>query len=349
MKLVSGNIFDSNAEALVNTVNTEGVMGKGVALQFKERYPMNFHLYASACKRGEVQIGKMFITSTNSMTNPKWIINFPTKKHWMHKSSYVYIESGLDDLVDQIQKLNIQSIAIPPLGAGQGGLSWEKVKEIIEKKLGNLDIPISVFEPLNLTKSNVFTEKTKLTKPRAMVLALLVQYKKLGYDMSILEIQKLAYFLQRMGQKDLKLNYKKYIYGPYAHNLQHLLHELEKGYISSEKSILDAKPLDLVFINPENLKEINRFVEVECSDEEKMRLNKLFDLMSGYESPFGLELLSTVDWINYTNNNEGLNETEIKEKIRQWSQRKDDRFQLMHVLAAQKRLSEFRSELAYAS
>lgn len=348
MEFITGNLFESNAEALVNTVNTVGVMGKGVALQFKERFLTNYKLYEAACKRGEIQTGKMFITSTDSMINPKWIINFPTKGHWMHKSSYGIIEAGLNDLVMQIEKLNIQSIAIPPLGAGQGGLNWEKVREIIQEKLSHLNIEIIVFEPVNLVKSNTNYSKTKLTKPRAMVLALIAQYKKLGYEISFLEIQKLAYFLQRMGQNDLKLNYKQYLYGPYAHNLQHLLHELEKGYITSDKSVLDSKPLDLITLNNNNIEEISLFVEKECSNEEKVRLSKLFELMSGYESPFGLELLATVDWIYSTSNNSRLTESEIKEKIKTWSKRKDDSFQIEHVRTALKRLSEFGSELHYA-
>ena len=154
MRFISGNLFESNAEAIVNTVNTVGVMGKGVALQFKERYPTNFLLYESACKRGEVQIGKMFITSTGGLINPKWIINFPTKRHWKHKSSYGFIETGLNDLIGQIEHLNIQSIAIPPLGAGHGGLDWEKVRNIIQAKLEHLNIEIIVYEPVNLVQTN---------------------------------------------------------------------------------------------------------------------------------------------------------------------------------------------------
>lgn len=148
MKYKTGNIFDSDAEALVNAVNTVGIMGKGVALQFIERFPTNFKLYAAACKNDEVQIGKMFITATNSMMNPKWIINFPTKKHWIDKSSYSFIELGLDDLVGQIENLDIKSIAIPALGAGLGGLDWDTVKTIIENKLHDLNIDITIFEPL---------------------------------------------------------------------------------------------------------------------------------------------------------------------------------------------------------
>ena len=148
MKFKTGNIFDSDAEALVNAVNTVGIMGKGVALQFKERFPTNFKLYAAACKKDEVEIGKMFITATNSLLSPKWIINFPTKKHWIDKSSYSFIELGLDDLVGQIENLDIKSIAIPALGAGIGGLDWDTVKIIIENKLRHLNIEITIFEPL---------------------------------------------------------------------------------------------------------------------------------------------------------------------------------------------------------
>lgn len=148
MKFKTGNLFDSNAEALVNAVNTIGVMGKGVALQFIERFPTNFKLYAAACKKEEVEIGKMFITATNSLLNPKWIINFPTKKHWIDKSSYSFIELGLDDLVGQIENLDIKSIAIPALGAGLGGLDWDTVKTIIENTLHDLNIDITIFEPL---------------------------------------------------------------------------------------------------------------------------------------------------------------------------------------------------------
>lgn len=347
MKFTVGNLFDSNVEALVNTVNTVGVMGKGVALQFKERFPTNYKLYVAACSRGDVQIGKVFVTSTNSMINPKWIFNFPTKRHWMHKSSYEYISSGLDDLIEQIQQYDIKSIAIPPLGAGQGGLDWGRVKQIILEKLENVDIEIIIYEPSVHQVSNATIKSAKLTKPRAMILSLIAHYKKLGYDISLLEIQKIAYFLQRMGQSDLKLNYKQYLYGPYAHNLQHLLHELENGFLKGEKSVLDSKPFDLISLNFECLDEISQFVDMECRLEEKQRLQKMASLMSGYESPFGLELLSTVDWILNNNKNEVLGAVQIKDRIKEWSRRKDDNFNLEHVRLAQVRLQSFAEELGY--
>lgn len=349
MKFTTGNILASNAEALVNTVNTVGVMGKGIALQFKERFADNYALYAEACKRGEVNIGKMFITSTNSMINPKWIINFPTKKHWIHKSKYEFINAGLDDLTIQIKERNIKSLAIPPLGAGQGGLDWQKVKSILIEKLSGLDIEIIIYEPTadwQSIRQNI--EISKLTKPRALILSLINRYRQLGYEITLLEIQKLAYFLQRMGQPDLKLNYKQFHYGPYAHNLQHLLHQLENGYLITSKSILDSKPLDLVFLNTEQIGNIQSFIEKECNDSEKLRLKKVEQLINGYESPFGLELLSSVDWIIKENQETTFEPQLIKEKIKAWSARKDINFTIDHIRVSVNKLEKFRKELSYA-
>lgn len=348
MKFVEGDLFESNAEALVNTVNTIGVMGKGVALQFRERFPENYALYASACKKGDITVGKMFITATNSMMNPKWIINFPTKKHWMHKSSYDYINSGLEDLIQHTTKLGIKSIAIPPLGSGQGGLDWAKVKNILVEKLEGLQMDIMVYEPSSKGKTTSYQSNINLTKPRALILALIDTYRKLGFDTTLLEVQKLAYFLQRIGQSDLRLNYKKYHYGPYAHNLQHLLHKLENDYILTDKSILDSKPLDIIAFNSKRLEEINDFIERKCSAEEKSRLEKVKELMDGYESPFGLELLATLDWIIKEECKSILPNPEVlQEKLKEWSDRKFSSFSISHIATALNRLAEFKTELAY--
>ena len=148
MRLTKGNLLESSAEALVNTVNTVGVMGKGVALMFKEAFPDNYKYYRQACESGEVQVGKMFVYETGSMVGPKWIINFPTKKHWRSKTKLEWVGSGLDDLRDVIERNSIRSIAIPALGCGNGGLSWISVKPIIIDKLdGLLDVQIDVYEP----------------------------------------------------------------------------------------------------------------------------------------------------------------------------------------------------------
>jgi O-acetyl-ADP-ribose deacetylase (regulator of RNase III) len=341
-----GNIFDSHAEALVNTVNTVGVMGKGVALQFKEHFPDNFKLYKKASDNKEVTIGKMFVTSTNSMLNPRWIINFPTKKHWMHPSSHEYIETGLDDLVKIIKDLNIKSIAVPPLGAGQGGLDWERIKKIITVKLSGIDIDIQVFEPSYWPGQNSDQIGITLTKPRALILALMQKYRVLGFELSLLEIQKLAYFLQRVGQNDLALHFRKYYYGPYAHNLQHLLHRLENGFIITEKPVLDSKPLDIIYLNKEKVEETYQFIKNNCSQNEINRLKVVGDIIKGYESPFGLELLSSVDWI--INENKTLQELKpnfVLQKIQEWSNRKANIFTENNISAAIVHLSKFREQL----
>jgi len=324
-------------------------MGKGVALQFKEKFPENFNLYHKACEKGEVMVGKMFVTHTNSMMNPKWIINFPTKKNWMHRSSYDYVDQGLDDLINVIIQNNIQSIALPPLGAGQGGLDWGKVKQIIQKKLVNVGIIIYVYEPIeNSFPVNSISETVNLTKARALVLSLVEKYKVLGFDTSLLEIQKLAYFLQRVGQTELKLNFKKYHYGPYAHNLQHLLHKLENNYILTSKSILDSKPFDTIYFNTLRTEELKKFIDSNCTFTDKNQIETVEKIMKGFESPFGLELLATVDWIihEYKNSNEITSEF-IKEKIGEWSKRKDISFSIEHIHLALQHLNKYKSQLKY--
>lgn len=327
IQFTRGNIIKSQAEALVNTVNTVGVMGKGIALQFKENFDLNYRLYKQACDEGKVIVGKMFVTSTNSIYNPKWIINFPTKKNWIHKSSYSFIEQGLDDLKKVLDDLNINSIAIPPLGSGQGGLDWEKVKALIVKKLADAKADVFIFEPGHWASTSGNPEQVKLTKPRALILALMYQYRRLGYDISLLEIQKLAYFLQIMGQQDLKLNFKKFYYGPYAHNLQHLLHLLEKKYLIVDKPILDSRPFDIIYTRKELCQEVFEYVEKNCSEEEKERFEMIKNLIKGYESPFGLELLATVEWvIQDKKNSTQLSPEIITSEIQNWSKRKSESF-----------------------
>ena len=187
-----------------------------------------------------------------------------------------------------------------------------------------------------------------LTKPRALVLALVEKYKVLGFDISLLEIQKLAYFLQRVGQTELKLYFKKYHYGPYAHNLQHLLHKLENNYIITSKSIFDSKPFDTFYFNVQKTNELNDFIEINCSVNDKAQLATVENIMHGFESPFGLELLATVDWIiNENKDNANLSSELIKEKIKEWSKRKDISFSQEHIHLAFQHLNNFKEKLNY--
>jgi O-acetyl-ADP-ribose deacetylase (regulator of RNase III) len=155
IRFLRGNLFDSDAEALVNTVNTHGVMGKGIALEFKKRFPANYEFYRQACEQGQVQIGKMLVFPTQSL-QPQYIINFPTKQHWRGRSKLEYIQRGLQDLVCVVQQQRIRSIALPPLGCGHGGLRWEQVKPLIEQAFASLpDVEVQVYEPTEPSLSPV--------------------------------------------------------------------------------------------------------------------------------------------------------------------------------------------------
>ena len=143
-----GNLLEEKAEALVNAVNCVGVMGKGIALQFKQAFPDNFQRYKKACDAKEVQPGHVLTVSTDSLLNPRYIINFPTERHWKGKSKIEDVHAGLKALIAEVQQLGIRSIAIPPLGCGNGGLDWVKVKPLIETAFAQLpDVQAIVFEP----------------------------------------------------------------------------------------------------------------------------------------------------------------------------------------------------------
>ena len=143
-----GNLLEAEVDAVVNAVNTVGIMGKGIALMFKEHFPRNFEAYARACEADEVRVGKMFVTENKELFGPRWIINFPTKTHWRVKTQIEWVKEGLKDLVRVIRAKNIRSIAIPPLGCGNGGLNWQDVRPLIEAALGELDGVVAVvYEP----------------------------------------------------------------------------------------------------------------------------------------------------------------------------------------------------------
>lgn len=148
IRIVQGDLLAADAEALVNAVNCVGVMGKGLALQFKQTFPDNFKTYQKACKAGDVKPGTMLIVATNEKINPKYIINFPTKRHWKEQSRIEDIKSGLESLVKDVEILKMASIAIPPLGCGLGGLNWIEVKPLIEEAFSTLAaVDVLLFEP----------------------------------------------------------------------------------------------------------------------------------------------------------------------------------------------------------
>ena len=148
IELTRGNILNADVEALVNTVNCVGVMGKGIALQFKKAFPANFKAYEAACRREEIKPGRMFVFETGQIVNPRYIINFPTKRHWRNRSRYEDIEAGSRALLAEVRNREIHSVAIPPLGCGLGGLDWHRVRAIIEQAFSKLPgVQVKLFEP----------------------------------------------------------------------------------------------------------------------------------------------------------------------------------------------------------
>ena len=323
IRFTQGNLLEVRTEVLVNTVNTVGVMGKGIALMFKERFDENFRLYASACKAKEVQTGKMFVTQVHKLDGPRWIVNFPTKQHWRAPSRMEWIVEGLQDLRRFLIEQQVKSIAIPPLGAGNGGLEWAEVRQQIELALSDLDIEILVFEPTqqyqNMAKR---TGIEKLTPARALIVELVRRYWVLGMECSLLEIQKLAWFLERAierynpGNNPLNLQFVAHKYGPYANRLDHLLNHLDGSYLHSEKRISDANLLDVIWFDDARKTFVQTYLQTEAKDYTQA-LEFTTALINGFESPFGMELLATVDWL-LTRENVAPNVPALREGLRHW-------------------------------
>ena len=317
-----GDILRADVEALVNTVNCVGVMGRGIALQFKKAFPQNFNAYAAACKNEEVQPGRMFVFETGQLTYPHYIINFPTKRHWRGASRIQDIDSGLQALVETVGHYEIRSIAIPPLGSGLGGLDWSEVKSRIEAALQPLtDVRIVIYEPHGApaTETMVRNRKVpKMTAGRAALVELMNRYLNglLDPSVTLLEVHKLMYFMQEAGEP-LRLNYQKAHYGPYAENLRHVLNAIEGHLVSGYADGGDSpdKPLQLV---PGAVKEASVFLQ-DCS-ETRVRFDRVASLVDGFESAFGLELLSTVHWILKNESSNTIDE--VVRHIYDWNDRK---------------------------
>ncbi|UII32694.1 macro domain-containing protein [Fulvivirga ulvae] len=323
IKYLTGNILDSKAEALVNTVNTVGVMGKGIALQFKKTYPNNFKAYSQACKDEQIDIGKLFVTKDRNLsTGEKYIINFPTKKNWRKPSEYEYIEKGLEDLLNVIDTYKIKSIAIPPLGAGNGGLDWQKVKKIISKYLDQVDAEIIVYEPSTLIKEKLKSERVKLTDARALLLYVLFDLVRNGEYISEFSSEKVAYFLQKFGaRKYFKLTYQPNFYGPYSGKVRFLLNALNGSYIMGY-SDMNKKPFEPLTLIADGYEEVRRFVE--AKPELKKIAENTIEFLNGFYSDFALELLSSIDFIS--EQEKSLDRNIINERLESWSDRKRSMF-----------------------
>jgi len=337
--ITQGNLIENYAEALVNTVNCIGFMGKGIALQFKNAFPENFKAYERACRAKQVRPGKMFVFPTGSMVNPKYVINFPTKRHWRGKSQIEDIESGLKVLIHEVRKLGITSIAIPPLGCGLGGLDWREVRPMIERAFEALPtVKVALFEPVGAPEAKsmpVGTKRPPLTPPRALFIRLMQQYLQLAYRLTLLEIQKLAYFLQEAGEP-LRLKYEAYLYGPYAHNLNKVLEKLEghfiRGYGDTQKPDVDIE------LMPGATEEAAIFLA--DHDDSINRLDRVARVISGFETPYGMELLASVHWLGAHGKAPARSGDEAVREIAKWNDRKRQMFKSEHILVAWERLVE---------
>lgn len=304
IKFTSGNLLDSKAEALVNTVNTVGVMGKGIALMFKEAFPENYERYEAACARKEVQLGRMYVTERRDLLGgPKWVINFPTKAHWRFPSQLSWIEDGLDDLQKVIRENGIRSVAVPPLGSGNGGLPWGEVRRIIVDKLGRMEgVDVIVYEPTSKYQNVAKREGVEtLTPARALITESIRRYASIGFECTLLEVQKLAYFLEKTivkscGDNPLRLEFKANKFGPYAPKLGHLLNQLDGSYLHSSKRLADATPLDVIWIDRDREQKLALYLATEAKTY-LSALDETTALIDGFESPLGMELLATVDWL----------------------------------------------------
>jgi O-acetyl-ADP-ribose deacetylase (regulator of RNase III) len=321
----TGNLLDSDAQALVNTVNTVGVMGKGIALQFKNMFPNNFKQYANACKEKEVMIGKLLVTEEETLLRgEKIIINFPTKTNWRLPSEYNYIDAGMAELVKLIKAKNIRSIAIPPLGSGNGGLDWNKVKMILEKYLSVLTCDIYIYEPSAAIQEVMKKERVKLTPARAMLLSVLYDLVKNGEFVSEFAAEKIAYFLQRFGAgESFKLEFQPNFYGPYSGKVKHVLYYLNGSYIIGYSS-KDKKPFEELGLIPDGETDVNEYLQRPENAEHNEVIVKTKKFLSGFYSQFGLELLSTVDFIKQEKHVSTI-ETITKE-LENWSDRKKTLF-----------------------
>lgn len=324
MEFTKGNLLDAEVEAVVNTVNTVGVMGKGIALMFKERFPENFQAYTRACNAGEVEVGKLFVTRGVELGGPEWIVNFPTKKHWRHPTKVEWVEEGLKQLRRFIVEKRIGSIAIPPLGCGNGGLDWSEVRSLIERHLSDLaDTRVVVYEPTRQYQ-NVAKKKgvEKLTPARALIAEMVRRYWVLGIECTILEVQKLAWFLERsisrLGMEDpMKLEFRADRYGPCSNKLMHLLNSLDGSYLRCDKRIADASPFDTIRFADEKGQKIDLYLGSAEGREFLPAIEATDEVIDGFQSPLGLEALSTVDWLV---SREGAEPTVegIREALAQW-------------------------------
>lgn len=353
IRYTKGDLLQSSAQALVNTVNTVGVMGKGIALQFKNAYPENFKVYHKACAEGKLTVGQMLVTEAKDLFGQtKYIINFPTKTTWRKPSEYIYIEQGLVALRQEIISRSITSIAIPPLGSKNGGLDWERVRPMIESALADLPCDIIIYEPTDQILDRLNAEKVKLTPARAMLLDVLCDMVSYGEFASEFAAEKIVYFFQRFGASDIfKLSFQRAYYGPYSGKVRHVLHYLNGSYIMGMVD-LQKKPFDEFWILPETPDAVSEYLALPENAVYQSQSQQVKEFLRGFYSNYSLELLATVDYIlqtdtslsNWRNMDQQIVLEKVIADISEWSARKEKMFNNPEYISIMlKHLSEIRS------
>ena len=339
IELGTGSLLDADVDAFVNTVNTVGVMGKGLALQFKKAFPEAAAAYERACKAGEVQVGRMLVVPR--LAAPHFIINFPTKKHWRQPSKLEYVRTGLLDLAAQVRRLRIRSLAIPPLGCGNGGLDWAEVRPLIVQCFESMpDVRVVLFEPQTTPSAEAAPGERKtpaMTPGRAAVIALMARYLETGYEyrLSLFEVQKLAYFLQE-AQEPLRLEYRADWYGPYADNLRKVLRSMNGQFTRGAEDGTDGPETSLELLP--GAAALAQGV-LASRPETDARVERVMRLIEGFETPFGLELLGTVHWASRDGGDPDDVQAVIA-KVRAHNAGKHSPMQDGHITAAWTRLRE---------
>lgn len=348
----AGNLLQCDTEALVNTVNTVGVMGKGVALQFKQAFPENYRAYRRACDHNLVKLGEMMVWDSGQLGPKRYVINFPTKGHWRSSSKLEDIQAGLRDLVRVIDQYEIESVAIPALGCGNGGLDWGTVRPIIEAALASTSARIVLFPPTGAPAPRemvIATARPSMTYGRAALLALVGRYATAAlhqrFDLarpgaSLLEIQKVMYLLQRAGQP-LRLKYAKGPYGPYAENLNKVLEPLEGHYITGfgdrSRAVLALDPIELT---PGSEEEAREWLRTSRPDVER-DVDRVLALVDGWENAYGMELLATVLYAAGEDSEVTDSLDKAVDYVHSWNKRKAATFPMQHVAKAWDRLAAF--------
>jgi O-acetyl-ADP-ribose deacetylase (regulator of RNase III) len=319
----TGDLLKSTAEVLVNTVNCEGFMGKGIAYQFKLKFPENNKDYVRACKTGELQIGKLHYYKEDG----KIIVNFPTKNKWRAKSKMEYVEKGLDELVPLIEKLGIQSIAIPPLGSGNGGLVWSEVKKLIEEKLATVDekVQIFIYEP-----SQNYVSQPKAEPNLSLSALVLMNIKHHLNKFDTLRLQKTAFFMD-IFSKENYFNFSRDKFGPYDNSIAIISRNIKE--FQKYHGVKNTDEAYRILYN----KIVSGQVELKLGTLEPF-INKAAEYVNTLGSTHELECLSTITYL--IKEKEELSQEEIVDEFKRWSEDKANRFSEEEIINGIEKLFE---------